>query len=186
MMITTTHLSSLTRSQIALRWLPTFVGFPLGGYIATQIVGPVDDVPAALIGGAVAGAILGAVQWFGLRRTRLRPLPWVLATATGFAVGLAAGAAVVDFRTNIRALAVQGAVCGALVGSAQAVALVRHSRRLAAAWPLFLAGLWALGWTVTTAAGIDVEAQYTVFGSSGALVVTACTSVLAMTLRTDE
>ena len=45
-----------------------------------------------------------------------------------------------------------------------------------------LAGLWALGWTVTASAGIDVDAQYTVFGSSGALVVTAATSILPIAL----
>jgi hypothetical protein len=30
--------------------------------------------------------------------------------------------------------------------------------------------LWAAGWTVTTLAGIDVERQYAVFGSTGALM----------------
>jgi hypothetical protein len=45
-----------------------------------------------------------------------------------------------------------------------------------------LAALWALGWTITSSAGIDVEAQYTVFGSSGALVVTALTSILPIEL----
>ena len=45
-----------------------------------------------------------------------------------------------------------------------------------------LSGLWALGWTITASAGIDVEAQYTVFGSSGAIVVTAATSILAVLL----
>jgi hypothetical protein len=49
-------------------------------------------------------------------------------------------------------------------------------------WPVFLAGLWALGWTITAAAGIDVEAQYTSFGSSGAIVVTAAMSILPIEL----
>jgi hypothetical protein len=42
--------------------------------------------------------------------------------------------------------------------------------------------IWALGWTVTTAIGVDVESQYTVFGSSGALVVTLLTTALPITL----
>jgi hypothetical protein len=45
-----------------------------------------------------------------------------------------------------------------------------------------LAGLWALGWTITAAAGVDVEAQYTVFGASGAIVVTAATAILPIAL----
>jgi hypothetical protein len=62
--------------------------------------------------------------------------------------------------------------------------MVLHSRvgRIVAGWPAVLAALWALGWTITSSAGIDVEAQYTVFGSSGAIVVTALTSVLPIEL----
>lgn len=181
-MSTATLPNSLSRSQIALRWMPTFLGFPLGGLIATRLVDRVDGLGPAFVGGAITGAILGAVQWLGLRRYGLRPLPWIVATGTGFAVGLAAGASAVDYRTHIGALATQGAICGAAVGVAQGAVLLRRLGRTAFAWPPALAALWALGWTITTAAGIDVEAQYTVFGSSGALVVTACTSVLALAL----
>jgi len=39
-----------------------------------------------------------------------------------------------------------------------------------------------LGWVVTTAIGVDVESQYTVFGSSGALVVTIVTAALPVLL----
>ena len=38
--------------------------------------------------------------------------------------------------------------------------------------------LWALGWTVTTLAGIDVERQYMNFGASGALAYSLCSGVL--------
>jgi hypothetical protein len=40
------------------------------------------------------------------------------------------------------------------------------------------AALWALGWTVTTLAGIDVERQYMAFGASGALVYSLCSGAL--------
>jgi hypothetical protein len=50
--------------------------------------------------------------------------------------------------------------------------------RVAYLWAPGLSALWALGWAVSTSIGIDVEAQYAVFGSSGALVVTAATAVL--------
>jgi hypothetical protein len=43
--------------------------------------------------------------------------------------------------------------------------------------------LWALGWTVTTAAGVDVERQYAVFGALGAITFMALSGVLLDRLR---
>jgi hypothetical protein len=182
-----TQLTLVHRSiwpKTVLRWLPTFLGFPLGGLAAKLIVGHVDAMAPAVAGGALSGAILGTVQWLGMRRTGPSPLRWIVATAAGFAVGLGAGAAAVDYQTDLGSLATQGAICGAAIGVAQAAVLYRRLGRIVLAWPATLAGLWALGWTITSSAGIDVEAQYTVFGSSGAIVVTAATSVLAIVLAT--
>jgi hypothetical protein len=168
--------------QTALRWMPTFLGYPVGGYAAHLIVGPVDSVAPAIVGGTITGAILGFAQWLGMFNTGPSPARWVVATAAGFAAGLGAGAAAVGYDTNTSALAAQGAICGAAIGAAQAVVLHRQLGRIVLAWPAILAGLFAIGWTITASAGIDVESQYTVFGSSGALVVTAATSVLAILL----
>jgi len=181
--ITATTAQASSWQRIVLRWMPTFLGFPAGGLAAKLIIGPIDSVGAALAGGAISGAALGIAQWLGFRRSGLAPEPWVAATAAGMAIGLTAGASAVDFGTTTGALAAQGAICGAIVGTAQATILFRRLGRIAALWPVALAGLWALGWTTTAAAGIDVEAQYTVFGSSGAVVVTAATSVLAIALN---
>lgn len=60
--------------------------------------------------------------------------------------------------------------------------LDRRHRRIVWAWPAVLAGAWALGWTITASAGVDVEAHYSVFGASGAVVVTAATAILAIML----
>ena len=38
--------------------------------------------------------------------------------------------------------------------------------------------LWALGWMVTTLATVDVDQQYTVFGATGALTVSALSGAL--------
>ena len=175
-----------TWQRIVLRWMPTFLGFPAGGLAAKLIVGPIDSLGAALAGGAISGVALGIAQWLGVRRSGLAPEPWVAATAAGMAFGLAAGASAVDFGTTTGALAAQGAICGAIVGAAQATVLFRRLGSLAVAWPAAMSGLWALGWTITASAGIDVESQYTVFGSTGAVVVTAATSVLALTLANSR
>jgi hypothetical protein len=45
-------------------------------------------------------------------------------------------------------------------------------------WTLATGALWAIGWAVTTGAGIKVEDQWPVFGISGALVVVLVQSVL--------
>ena len=48
---------------------------------------------------------------------------------------------------------------------------------------MLLSAAWALGWTITTAVGVEVGEQFTVFGSSGAVTVTALTLVLPYLLN---
>lgn len=178
---TPTVTQSRTWAKIALHWMPTVLGFPAGGLLA-EVVGHVDSPAPAIAGGAITGAILGFAQWFAMRRTGPSPTAWIIATAVGFAAGLGLGAAAAGYHTNTGALALQGAITGAVVGATQAAALYRQLGRIVFAWPVYLSGLWALGWTITASAGIDVEAQYTSFGSSGAIVVTAATAILPIAL----
>ncbi|MHC1559518.1 hypothetical protein ACR9E3_11200 [Actinomycetospora sp. C-140] len=182
---TTAAPAPTTTRRRLLCWLPTFLGFPLGG-LAAEIAGPVDGPVPALLGGLLTGLVLGAVQALGLwAGSGGRPVPvvaWLAATGVGLAAGLALGAAAVGYGTGLGALAVQGAVSGAVVGLAQALVLRPRLGALAAAWPAFLAAVWALGWAVTTLIGVDVERGYTVFGSSGAVVVTVLTLVLPVAL----
>jgi hypothetical protein len=167
----------------AARWLLTFTGFPLGGLLAGLLAGPTDSPAAAALGGLVTGAVLGTVQAWGLGRTRPPAIRWIAATAVGLAVGLTAGAAAVDYRTTLVALMVQGAVCGVAVGAAQAVVLWPRLGRRALGWPVLLAASWAVGWAASTAAGVQVEQQFTVFGSIGAVLVTGMTAVLPVLLQ---
>jgi hypothetical protein len=171
------------RIRTAGRWLVTFIGFPLGGLSAELIAGPVDGVSAALLGGLITGAILGAVQAWGLGRNRPAVGQWIVATAIGLMVGLGIGAAAVDYSTDLAALVVQGAICGICVGAAQALVLRPQLGRPAFAWPLALAAIWAAGWAITTSIGVQVGDQFTVFGSSGAVVVTALTVVLPLAVN---
>ncbi len=159
-------------------WTLGFLAFPLSGIAGGTIAGPVDSPVAAFLGGFVTGAVIGAGQWLASRR-RLDWTRWIPATAAGMGLGLLAGATAVDFGTSLRDLALMGAVTGLFLGAAQAVALPPAARRLwvwAAAMPV----LWALGWTVTTLAGVDVEAQYTVFGATGAIMVSALSGLLSL------
>ncbi len=108
---------------------------------------------------------------------------WVLATAGGLAAGLAVGASVVDFRTGLGDLVVQGAISGFAVGAAQSLLLLRRIGAVAFAWPAYLAIAWSIGWAVTTSVGIQVDEQFTVFGAAGAVTVAFLTAVLPVLLN---
>jgi hypothetical protein len=99
---------------------------------------------------------------------------WVAATALGLAAGLAAGAALVSYETNLGSLLAMGLVSGLGVGMAQARMLKGYRRQVA--WSLLTSGVWALGWTVSTSIGVSVEEQFVVFGISGALASAAVQS----------
>jgi hypothetical protein len=84
-----------------LTWTAGFVAFPIAGVVGRGVVGRVDDPVAAVVGGAVAGAVIGTGQWLGSRREIAAPAPWVAASTGGMAVGLLAGAAAVDYATDL-------------------------------------------------------------------------------------
>jgi hypothetical protein len=166
------------------RWMVSFVGFPLGGLTAMVLSGPVDSTAVAIIGGLLTGTVLGAAQALAMRFDRRDLLTWILATAAGLATGLAIAASVVDFRTGLADLVVQGAMSGLAVGAAQALVLARRTGPIALFWPVYVAVAWAIGWAVTTSAGVQVEERFTVFGAAGAITVTLLTAVLPVLLHT--
>ena len=165
-----------------LLWTAAFVSFPIAGIAAGLAVGRINDAVAALVGGLIAGAVIGTGQWLAARRLLGDPLAWIAATAAAMGVGLLAGAWVVGYGTSIGELALMGAITGLPVGAVQAFLLrgrVAYPWVWAAAMPL----LWALGWTVTAAAGVGVDSQYAVFGAFGAITVMALSGILLDRLR---
>jgi hypothetical protein len=153
------------------RWVAVAVAFPVAGLIGWGVGGRVDAVAAALVGGALTGAGLGAVQWWAAKGALGRAAAWIGSSAVGYAVGLAAGAALVGYDTDLGDLAAMGAVSGLVLGAAQGLALAAQGRtRLALAWATAMPVLFALGWSATTAGGISVDNQFTVFGAYGAVV----------------
>ena len=177
----TSLLDPSTARGLWLRWLPTFVAFIAGGAIATAVTGPVTTVTAAVGGGALAGAVIGVGQWLALRGRLPKSEWWIPATAIGQAVGLAAGAVLVGYRTGLQDLAIQGAVTGLGVGILQVLVLRPHVATWFW-WALAMPPLWALGWIVTTAAGIDVDQHFANFGATGAIAVTALSGFLLVQL----
>jgi hypothetical protein len=165
--------------------LAILVGFPVGGLVANVVVGKIDSVGAALIGGLIAGAIIGGAQWFALRS--FVPWAWVVATSVAMAAGLTAGAALVDYGISRGDLALMGAVTGLAVGGLQAFLLARRGSG-ALWWAVVNPPAWALAWVVTTfVITRNVEEHFAVFGASGALVFALMTwLVLTFLFRPNE
>jgi hypothetical protein len=161
--------------------LASLIGFPIGGLIANIVVGPVDSVAAALGGGLLAGAVVGAAQWFALRR--VVPWLWIAATSVGMAVGLTVGAALVDYGINRGELVVMGAATGLVVGALQAVVFARQQILGAVWWAAVNPPAWALGWLVTSyVITKNVEEQFTNFGAGGVVVFVVLTGVVLAVL----
>jgi hypothetical protein len=157
------------------------VSLPIGGFIADLVVDGVDSVGAALAGGLIAGAIIGAAEWFALRQWV--SWLWILATIAGMGAGLVAGAALVDYGIARGDLALMGAVTGVGVGVLQALVLARHRIPGAFWWAVANPPAWALGWLVTSyVITRNIDERFPIFGASGALVFGLLTWVLLAVL----
>ena len=165
-----------------LLWTAGFVAFFIGGALAMGVVGRVNDFGSALVGGMVAGAVIGTGQWLVARRLLGNPQAWIPATALAMGIGLAIGAWVVGYGTSLGELALMGAITGIPLGVAQAY-LLRDRLANAWVWAAAVPLLWALGWTVSTFIGVDVDQQFAVFGASGAITFMALSGVLLDRLR---
>jgi hypothetical protein len=161
-------------------WMLGFLAFPIGGFAASVIAGRIDSPQAAVIGGAIAGLVVGAGQAL-VSRGRLDWRWWIPATTIGMALGLLLGAVAVGYGSSLSDLAVMGALTGVPLGVAQTTALPRRAR-WRWAWAAAMPALWALGWTVTTVAGIAVSDQFAIFGAFGAVAFTALSGLLLLVL----
>lgn len=162
-----------------LRWLPTVVGFPLGGLAAIQVASTADGPLSAALAGVIAGAVIGVAQWLALRPRASSLL--IAVTTAGLALGAGVAVAVTGGATDAAGLAVQGAISGAILGASQGV-LLRLPIAQLGAWVATMGGSWALGWFITAAVIVDEQRGFVVFGLSGAAVVTLATGAVLRAL----
>jgi hypothetical protein len=162
------------------------VSFPIGGYLADLVVDGVDSVGAAVLGGLIAGLVIGAAEWLALRRWV--SWLWIAATSIGMAVGLTAGAAVVDYGTSRGDIMIMGAITGLGVGALQGLVLAKSRVPGALWWAVVNPPAWALCWLVTSyVITRNVQDQFPNFGASGAVVFGLLTwFLLALLLRKPE
>ncbi len=169
--------ATVSRPRVWVWPLAALLGFPIGGYAANIIAGAVDSVGAAIAGGLIAGAVVGAAQWLALRQ--FVPWIWIAATSLGMAVGLAVGAAVVDYGIDRGELMLMGAVTGLVVGVLQALVLARQGFAGAAWWAVASPPTWALAWLISSyVISANIDERFTNFGASGVLLYALVTGLL--------
>ncbi len=169
-----------SKVRTLLFWLLSFLAIPIAGYLGTFVVGRVDNLVSALLGGAVVGVLVSTAQAFASRK-RLRKVSWIITSTIGTSIGVAVGTLAINYRTTLMDLIVGGLITGVIVGIAQAIALPAGTLARAL-WIPITAVLWALAWAVTTLAGIKVELQFIVFGATGAFVYTVLAGLALMVL----
>ena len=168
---------TVSRPRIWAWPLAALLGFPIGGYIANLIVGAVDSVGAAIAGGLIAGAVIGAAQWLALRQ--FVPWLWIAATSLGMGAGLAVGAPVVDYEIDRGELMLMGAITGLGVGTLQALVLARQGFAGAAWWAAANPPTWALAWLISSyVISANIDERFTNFGASGTLLYALVTGLL--------
>jgi hypothetical protein len=96
---------------------------------------------------------------------------WIVATAVGMSLGLAAGAALADYGTGRGDVVLIGAATGVGVGVLQALVLARRGIPGAFWWAVANPFAWALGWFVTSyVITTNIDERFSNFGASGVLV----------------
>ena len=150
-------------------WLLAFLAFPIAGLAASWATGGITDVARALLGGAIAGAVLGLAQYAVLRLALPIGWLWVAASSVGLAAGLAL--ATLGFGTEVTGpnLLWRGLVAGGVLALAQAAVLLPAAAPLALIWGIVVALGWPMGWWITRSVGVDLSPRWAVFGASGAL-----------------
>jgi hypothetical protein len=168
---------TLNRPRVWAWPLAALLGFPIGGLIANLTVGAVDSVGPAIAGGLIAGAVVGAAQWFALRA--FVPWLWIAATSVGMSAGLAVGAAAVDYSVDRVDLMLMGVITGLGVGVLQALVLARQGFAGAAWWAVANPPTWGLAWLISSyVISANIDEQFTNFGASGVLLYALVTALL--------
>lgn len=162
-------------TQILIRWVPTFLAFPLGGLLVVLALGPVRDPLAAAVSGAMVGSTLGLLQWWALRPLGLS-FDWAWATAVALMVASPISWAIVAYSTSVSALTIWGLIAGAIVGLAQTLSQRLRLKRVVS-WSALVSGAWGLAWFISANVIVDAEASYAVFGSTGAFTATALLAI---------
>lgn len=161
---------SMKMTELLIRWVPTLLAFPIGGAIAKISFGGASTVMKSVGGGLIVGLTVGLIQFIALKKFGVST-SWIAATAIATTVAALINSYAFSFKFDSLSLTGSGLVAGLLVGIAQSLSQTRDLKFLFV-WSLSTMLAWALAWFITSKVIVDPEAQYQIFGSSGALVAT--------------
>ncbi|MEY2778914.1 MAG: hypothetical protein RL623_94, partial [Actinomycetota bacterium] len=162
--------SPMKTTELMIRWVPTLLAFPLGGAIAKIAFGGASNLGRSVGGGLIVGIAVGLIQFIALKRYGITT-SWITATVIAAGVAAVANSFVFSFKFDSVSLTGSGLVAGLIVGIAQALSQSRDLR-FVLVWSISTAIAWSLAWFITSKVIVDPEAQYQIFGSSGALIAT--------------
>ncbi len=111
-------------------WVLAFLGFPLGGLLAIEVVGSIGD----LLSAALAGGAVGVAQWLTLRSRQPRAVLWPVTVAVAWPVGwLVTWSIGVDVERGYAVFGASGALVFAVLTGVAMVVLTHRSRPVAPA-----------------------------------------------------
>jgi hypothetical protein len=157
-------------TELMIRWVPTLLAFPVGGAIAKIAFGGASTTVKSVGGGFIVGITVGLIQFLALKKYGITT-SWITATAVATVVAAVINSYAFSFKFDSASLTGSGLIAGLLVGIAQALSQSRDMK-FVLVWTFSTAIAWALAWFITSKVIVDPEAQYQIFGSSGALVAT--------------
>jgi hypothetical protein len=157
-------------TELMIRWVPTLLAFPVGGAIAKIAFGGASNLGKSIGGGVIVGITVGLIQFIALKKYGITT-SWITATAIATVIAAVINSYAFSFKFDSASLTGSGLIAGLLVGIAQALSQSRDVK-FALVWSISTAIAWSLAWFITSKVIVDPEAQYQIFGSSGALVAT--------------
>ena len=161
---------SMKLTELMIRWVPTLLAFPIGGAIAKIAFGGASNLGKSVGGGLIVGVTVGLIQFIALKKYGITTA-WIAATAIALVIAAVINSFAFSFKFDSASLTGSGLIAGLLVGIVQSLSQSRDMK-FALTWTISTAIAWSLAWFITSKVIVDPEAQYQIFGSSGALVAT--------------
>jgi hypothetical protein len=157
-------------TELLIRWVPTLLAFPIGGALAKIAFGGASNLGKSVGGGLIVGITVGLIQFLALKKYGIST-SWIAATTIAMVLAAVINSFAFSFKFDTASLTGSGLVAGLLVGIAQSISQSRDLK-FAFVWSISTMVAWAIAWFITSKVIVDPEAQYQIFGSSGALIAT--------------
>jgi len=157
-------------TELLIRWVPTLLAFPIGGALAKLAFGGASNLGKSVGGGLIVGITVGLIQFVALKKFGINT-SWIAATAIATVLAAVINSYAFSFKFDSASLTGSGLVAGLIVGIAQSLSQTRDIKFILV-WSISTMVAWAIAWLITSKVIVDPEAQYQIFGSSGALIAT--------------